>query len=320
MDAIRWDTAPIARPGVYAGVSMEAYHGQLTVGASVSSGILRDLEDPELTPAHVYAGLYLNPNCKPFAESEALIMGRAVHHLFGGEANFNKFFVVRPETYVDAKGAEKPWNGNAIACRAWLKQARDGGRDVLTAAQIDAIQGMANSLARHPAIKAGLLRGDVERTIVTRDEKTGIWLKSRPDVLPTGGTEVVDLKTCRSASPLAINKALGEHRYHMQLALAADVIKAVTGRQMTDFILVFVEKEPPYAVNVKPIDLIDIEYGRRECRRAIDLFARCVETGEWPGFEDDGSEAQLPAWYRNRLAEQAEHGLLPPADPAPAHP
>ena len=39
-----------------------------------------------------------------------------------------------------------------------------------------------------------------------------------------------------------------------------------------------------------------VEEGRRANREAIDLYARCMETGVWPGYSDDIVTIGLPAW------------------------
>lgn len=315
MKVIRWNGEPISEPGIYAGVPMKAYHGQLTVTPSISSGGLRKIENESC--AHYFAESYLNPDRVERADSEALIFGRATHHLFGGEDRFFEHFALQPATYPDSKtGEDKPWHGGAKFCKQWAQVQRENDRTVVTEAQLQHIRGMAASLDRHPAIEAGLLKGEVERSIVWRDAKTGVWLKARPDVIPLDCDMIVDLKTCAAADHHSVCRAITEHGYHMQLALAYEGLLAVTGRRLTDFILVFVEKTPPYAVSVKAVDTIDIEYGRRQLRRAIDKFARCLELNEWPAYEDEDIPATLQPHYRKRLADEAEQQLLPAVDEA----
>lgn len=304
-----WNGQPISAPGIYSHVPMDSYHGQLTVTPSISSGGLRTIENESCL--HYFAKSYLNPDRAPQPESEALIFGRATHHLFGGEAQFREHFAEQPETYVNEKDEEKPWNNNAGVCRRWRTIQREAGRSILTSAQLEHIRGMAASLGRHPAVREGILKGEVERSLVWRDHVTGVWLKARPDVIPVDSNMVVDLKTARQADHHSCCKAVTEHGYHMQLALIFEGMLALTGRRITDFFLVFVEKTPPYAVSVKIVDWTDIEYGRRQVRRAINQFARCLETGEWPSYEDEDVPVSLQAFYRKRLSDEAERDLLP---------
>jgi hypothetical protein len=46
-----------------------------------------------------------------------------------------------------------------------------------------------------------------------------------------------------------------------------------------------------------------------QCRRAIDQFAACLASGEWPGpggSKRDAEYLQLPAWAAKRIDQQLE--------------
>ncbi len=45
--------------------------------------------------------------------------------------------VLRPATYFDENGNEKPWSGNANACKHWLGNQRKAGRTVITETEIN---------------------------------------------------------------------------------------------------------------------------------------------------------------------------------------
>lgn len=330
MNVIPWGGKPISAPGIYSGVPMADYHEQLTVGPSISSGGLRTIENRSC--AHYFVDSYLNPDREPRTDTSAFAMGRAVHELAGGEPGFWRRYALRPERYPPAKHDHaknlwwratkedqgNAWSANADWCRAWTQVAEGLGWTVLTEAQLLDIRGMCGSLERHPAVSEGILHGLVEHSLVWRDEQTGVWLKARPDVIPVDCDMVVDLKTCASADHQSCCRAITDHGYHMQLALVYEGLVALTGRRITDFILVFVEKSPPYAVGVKLLDFTDVEYGRRQLRRAIDRFARCVELNEWPAYDDEDVPATLLPFYRKRLADEAEQRLLPALDPIQA--
>jgi hypothetical protein len=159
-----------------------------------------------------------------------------------------------------------------------------------------------------------LFSGLVEHSLVWKDPETGVWLKSRPDVLDTHTLMIVDLKTTSSAAPEDVRRTIAEFGYHIQLALVAEGIEILTGRRVPNdaCILVFAETKRPFAINTKMIDAGAIELGRAQVRRAVRMFAKCLETGEWPGYADDGQSAHLPAWLDKRLTQEMESGLLPP--------
>jgi hypothetical protein len=297
-----WNGEPITEPGAYRGVLLDAYHGaDLCDGPSVSSSGLRTIEAE--SPAHYWLGSPLNPDRESEDQKPALNLGSAAHTLLLGESGFRGRFAVRPEEFPDWKTkASKDWRESMVA----------EGRQVITPEDVATIKGMAASLARHPLVASGLLQGEVEVTLAWKDAETGIWLKARPDVLPRD-TILVDLKTCASAAPVAVRRAIAERGYHMQLALAGEGMKATLGIEPgnDDYVLVFVETAPPYCVNVKPVAAETIQFGRRQIRRALRRFADCLSRGEWPGYDDDGVTAYLPGWAQKQLETEAEMGLLP---------
>jgi hypothetical protein len=288
----------VKEPGVYS-MDIERYHGDCTEGPGISSSGLRTIE--LRSPAHYWATSYLNPNRVEQDQSDALDFGQAAHTLLLGEGGFREQFVVRPDEFPDYR---------TKAAREWRDLMREAGKTVLTSEQVGHIKGIAGSLARHPLIKAGLLQGEVERSIIYRDPVTGIWLKIRPDVLPVSDGVVVDLKTAADAAPRAMERAILDRGYDMAGALTGMGLKAVLDLDMTAFVLVCVEKVPPYAVSIIEVDAVWISYARRRVRRAIDTFAKCLETGEWEAFPGE-HKVFVPEWLRKRLDAETDVGLLP---------
>ncbi len=309
---IPWDGKKISVPGIYSGVPIDFYHGDCCVGPSFSSTTLRKVEDPELSMEEIYDELYLNPDAKEPETKEVFIRGRAVHTLLLGEGGFKEQFKIRPETYNDEKtGAEKPWNGNAGPCKKWLAEAALAGVSVLKPDVVPNIRGMADKLAAHPVVQAGILNGLIEHSIFWQDPITGLWLKARPDAIPLDSNMGADLKGAESVSRSSTRKSISNFGYHQQLALVADGMYQTTGRVLTDFTLVFVKWTRPWSINHKPVSAQAIYRGRQQNRRAIDRLAVAVRDNSWPGHDDDEATAELQDWLEGRLAREEEQGLLP---------
>ena len=285
-DVIKWDGEKIAKPGLYSGIPMEAYHGDLCVGPSVSSGGLRTIFNH--SPAHYFDASYLNPDAEEREDNAALILGRATHHLLLGEADFSKHFVIRPE---ELNG--KAWNSNRTDCRDWLNAVADERLTVLKGEQVTAIRGMSASLAKNSLVQAGILNGLIEHSFVLRDEETGAFLKSRPDAIPVDSGDVADLKTIADISDDGIQSAIGNMDYQVQGALVGMAFKAVLGVPMETFSLVFVEKTRPYCVRVKTLKPEDLALGEQQIRAALRLFDRSLKTGVWEGPSGAQSDAEF---------------------------
>lgn len=297
-------TGKITAPGCYTGLDIELYHGDCTDGPGISSSGLRTIEDK--SPAHYFANSYLNPDREEPEPKDHFSFGKAAHTLFLGEDGFKKQFVVRPEKYKD-------WRTNDA--KEWRDEQQTAGLSVLVPDQIAAIRGIAKSLAADPLVRSGLLQGAVEHSLIWRDGPTGVWLRSRPDVIPSADGVLVDLKTTTDASPQAVQRTVVDLGYAMQGALAGIGMKETLGITMTDFVLVWIEKSPPYAVNASPVDPEWIYWARRQLRRAIDKFAKCVETGEWPGYQGEAT-TYMPPWLKTRFEFEDQHGLIPAVENA----
>jgi hypothetical protein len=292
---IKWNGEKVGAPGMYEGIPMEAYHGDLCVGPSLSSGGMRTMWDR--SPAHYFVGSYLNPK-RVVKDNPAFAFGRAAHKLLiEGREGFDDEYAVRPPEFSDWRTkAAQQWRDEQIAQK----------KTVLTAEDIVNIAGMAQSLQAHPMVRTGILDGVIERSLVWQDERTGIWLKARPDAIPAP-TDLADLKTTGSVSDDDIQRSITNYGYHVQAAVACAGVEAVTGVKPESFTLVFVEKEAPWSVRVVTIPPEDIERGASQMRWAVNEFAKALRTGIWPGPGGDAADAEflgMSQWARKFIDDR----------------
>ena len=313
-----WDGKPISKPGLYSGITLDEYHGAgICDGPSISSSGLRTIFSK--SPAHYWdtSPLNLDRNTdEDETEKRHFVLGRAAHHLFCGQPKFRSLFVLRPELAPDGR----PWNGNNKSCIKWLAEQRAMSKTVLTAEQMSAIVGMAKAFGRHPLCRAGILNGLVEHSLFWRDQRTGVWLKARPDVIPNDSGDVADLKSTASVMFPDMAKSIGDYGYNQQGALVAEGMRAVLGIEMASFTLVFVESKRPHCVEVvtlkqhsAPGALSDVERGALQNRMALDVFAACLKAKHWPGPGGDQNDAryiEMPAWRQKQIDDKLRMGGL----------
>lgn len=325
-----WDGKPITQPGIVRGIPMQSeydeegnritlgYHDfEICDGPSLSSGILRAAERKSMD--EVWLTFPGNPDRKDEGDKDHFNRGRARHTLFLGEGGFAKDYVIQPETYPGGANypsldgtEDKKWTYGARWCKDWREAQRAAGRSILPSNEMEDIKGAAARLNQHPEIRdGGILNGMIEYSLFWKDPVTGLWLKSRPDVIPTDSGMIVDYKGAADVSYRSIERSLDDFGYSQQLALAAEGLRELAGIEITDHVLVFQKWTAPWSVNVKPIAGEAIQYGAMQNRRAINRIAECLKTGIWPGPDDDGVPVNLPKYARDRLEKQHKDGLLP---------
>jgi len=265
------------------------------------------------SPAAYWLGSPLNPHREDDTGSAAMRLGSAAHHLALGEERFADHFVIRPTEYPD--GSKKPWSSNATVCKDWLKAQT---KTVLTPADFERVKGMCgvlpwqgphidSGLALVPLVQAGILDGLIEHSFVWKDEKTGVWLRSRPDAIPTGDRNMADLKTTNSVDYSDLEKRIFDGRLDMQAALCRRAVREVWGEELRSYVLVWVQNEAPFSTAVTELRPEEIDEAERDLRIAIDIFARCLERNRWDG--PGGSQADavfisMPSWLSQRRLER----------------
>lgn len=311
--AILWDKGTIRFPGLYDGIPIDHYHerfdagtGELRTlcdGPSISSSGLRTIFSK--SPADYYWCSPYNPRAVQEPVKEHFVLGRALHHLALGEKMFSKSFVQRPDT-LDGEA----WQGNRKVCKAWIADKEMAGLTVLSPKQVGHIKGMLLTIGQHPLFKQGILAGLVEHSLIARDARTGIWLKSRPDAIPTHSGDFCDLKTATSIQTPDLRSAIHDYGYNQQAALTDLLAREVLKIELSSYALFFVQSEQPYSARVVQLKQVDIERGARQNRWAIDTFAKCLKAKNWPGPGGDRADAEfieLPEWAGKSIDDRLEY-------------
>lgn len=119
---------------------------------------------------------------------------------------------------------------------------------------------------------------------------------NNPDAADDVDYVIRDLKETRSIRPKAWANAVYEFRYHMQAAVYRRAVLAVTGVP-ADFEWVLVRSSSTPAVARRAPSPEWIEMGEAEWSHAVDVWAKCVTSGMWPGWELRGVETVYPEPY-----------------------
>lgn len=189
------------------------------------------------------------------------------------------------------------------------RESHTNGRVPILRKDFDICDAMANAVRQHP-LASRLLdpeHGKPEQTLAWEDEFLPVTRAARLDWLPepVGGRLIVaDYKTSRSADPLKFGRSASDFGYHTQADWYTEAIIANGLDEDPKFVFVVQEKTPPYVVTVCQLDDIALRVGAEDNRDAIQVFHRCVTTGEWPGYSDEIEVVGLPYWITNEYEDR----------------
>jgi hypothetical protein len=277
---------PITEPGIH-DMDNETYHSHRYALSSSGARLLL----PPSCPA-----LFRHAQDNPPEPKKTFDLGTAAHKLVLGEGPD----LVR----VDAD----KWMTNAV--KAEVAAIRAEGGIPLKPAEYEQVHAMADALRRHPvaSVLFDPARGKPEQSLFWRDRPTGVMRRARLDWLPdarSGRLIIPDYKTCRSAEPSALSRAVEEFGYHQQDDWYRAAARALNlADDSAAFVFVCQEKTAPYLVTVVEMDAEARRIGAARNRRALEVFAECTESGVWPGYSDEIAYLSLPTWAAIRDTEE----------------
>jgi hypothetical protein len=246
------------------------------------------------SPRHFWAER-IDPNRKPIVPTPAMQFGSAVHLAVLEPGRLAGEIVIVPDDAPDRRSkAGKEW---------WANFDKTGaGRIVMSIDDYLRMRLTAAAVHDSPVAMSLLADSVTEHTIVWVDRETRIECKSRLDSLRHDRRLIVDLKTAADASPDSFSRSIHGFGMHIQAAVYCDAVLAESsGLIDPQYVWIVAETKPPHNVAIYRASDKMIQRGRDLFRRAIRIYAECLENDDWPGYPDIVQEIDLPPWgYRDR--------------------
>lgn len=312
-----FDGMEIKEPCIVRGIPIETYH---KMPALSNSGMKTLLNCPAKYYYKYISGEY-EPKEKPYFK-----IGKAAHcYLLEGRGKFEEIYWNNP--YAELKKDElinvlKDFGYDdsikkmlvSDLTELILEKAGIKPKEIhLTKSELNQVVNMARSALADKKARAALSqKGESELSIFWQDDKTGVWLKCRPDYLPYDCLNVPDYKTAESAKPDTFFNTFMKYGYFMQAAMYRIGIKEVCGVDVENFFFLVQEKEPPYVAQIYNPDVRHIiAWGEKAIRNAIDKYIECQETGIWQAYSDKIIELRIePAPEELGTTYDKEQGIL----------
>jgi hypothetical protein len=265
-------------PGIHQAVSAAEYHRR-ELGI-VSNSALKHVRR---SPAHYKAWI---DGTAPDRDTPALAFGRAFHMAILEPQRF-------ATTYIEMPKFDGRTKAGKAAREAWEEQ--HVGAEPLLFDDMLTITAMVESVRRHPLASQMIREGQPELTLSWTDEDTGLSCKSRLDYYVESLAMIVDVKTADDASWESFRRDVAKYDYHVQDALYRSAALALE-MPVQHFVLLAVEKEPPYAVAPYTLDAEGIGRGYQAARRDMYTLAHCMKTGRFPAYPETIREIEVPIW------------------------
>lgn len=276
---------PVAATGRVLSVSIEEYHNDPCEEISLSASIGKLMVDR--SPAHAYSA-HPRLGGVRFESTKAQDAGSLIHRLLLGKGA--EIVEVHADSYR-TKAAQDLRD----ACKA------QGRIPVLSETLAEAREA-ATALQERLASFGILLHGESE-VAVEWDEPVFLadgTVKCRAmfdHVIRSEGM-VFDLKKIANAHPDAVARAMVTYAYDVQEAAYRSAFTAVypewVGRE--DFLFLFLEMEPPYAVLPVRTDGQFRAMGEKRWQRAVSTWRHCRRDNFWPGYSTEPIRISPPAW------------------------
>lgn len=252
------------------------HHGWRALSRSI-------LEEGRKSMAHLKERMDTPPGDTP-----ALLIGRAIHAA-----------ILEPDEFATKYTGIDVDRRTKIGKAEWEVAVEHFGVEyVLKGAEFERCKKIRDAVwAKKSASTLLGSEGDVELSLAWNDPLTSLLCKSRLDRTSykiAGGT-VVDLKSTRAANLVEFERSIFTLGYHRQAGMYIKGLETL-GVAIRNYVIIAVEKEPPYAVAVYRLADSAIEEGWNDIQPILQRVVECRESDKWPDYPDEVIDITLPTW------------------------
>src|SRR5690606_210938 len=267
----------------YPDVPADVYHRW----PAASQTVLKIMRDR--SPAHARQYMLTPPEPTP-----AMVLGQAIHMAILQPDLFRQCADGRPELELSTRAGREPLEADQ----------KEHPRPIfLPHEEYDRCLAMRDVVWRDRSASKQQQR-PMELSAVWRDRWFGVLCKGRFDCLSTLGV-IVDCKSVADASPRAMQRFIYSYGTYLQAAHYMIGAKQL-GVEADYFVLIAVEKEPPYGIGIYNIRGDALMAGEEELAKLLRTWSECETTGRWPGYSEQVVDITLPGWAFGQIEDGLE--------------
>ena len=226
-------------------------------------------------------------------ETEALILGRAIHKAVFEWDDFGKEYAV----------LGKDVNLRTKAGKEQRDALLEKGKTVLKTDDMNKINRIVAALRKRKDLWAMLEACQFEKSSFVRHNEH-IVKKIRTDGYISEENKIIDLKTTVDASPAVFQRDIWKYHYHWQAAYYCDVVEALVG-EAPKFVILAVEKSYPYQSCLFELSPKSMAIGRKGYREELEKLENAFKKDYWPSYETVSS-VKPPAWIEKKAFDDIE--------------
>jgi exodeoxyribonuclease VIII len=158
--------------------------------------------------------------------------------------------------------------------------AKAEGKTILDEVEMEMIRLMAENATNHRTMVELIKDSHRELSCYTKDAKTGLLIRMRPDSLSQTKSTITDIKTCLDSSKVKFRKDVYSYGYSLSAAYYCDFL----GRE--NYVFAAIEKKAPYQVALYVCNDEMMEYGRKQYRMGLDLLKWSYDNDYWCDYNE----------------------------------
>jgi hypothetical protein len=158
--------------------------------------------------------------------------------------------------------------------KAWKAKASG---EIITEQEALDLKLMTAAFNAHP-VASQYVKGSINEATIEFDIN-GVKCKARPDIIQ--GDTVIDIKTTRHLNPRQMNYDYKDRGYDLQAGFYTLAAQSVLEKPITNFVLVYILKNPPYEIMVKYVPSEEITRSQMEIVGLVEEFKQCAEQDRW---------------------------------------
>jgi hypothetical protein len=295
------------KPGMYPGMSMEAYRELPAVSAGLLHKVITEC------PRAAWFDSWLNPKRVRDDDTKAKDAGSVAHEiLLCGTEDCVQVF--EPAAYPNATGpgVATGWSNKAI------RQARDdcraAGKIPVLKSEFGVIENMVDSAREfiescknsEPAVWAAFQPDGGASEVSMLWDDDGLLCRIRPDRISEDRKVIIDPKFSGvTAHPGEWSrKQMGPFGYWSRAAFYRRGCRMMFGTD-PEYLFLVVNDQPPHLCSLVGVDPAGFEHGGMQVHRALRMWRESLERGWFPGYPARCAYPEVPPWEAARELEQS---------------